>query len=278
MGVRSSSAQHSVRGEELRGWFFLVSFVLLLGETGYGETVDEVVRSYLKARGGLERLRAVKSLRLSGTLELPGLRAAPFVLEIARPARMRSEIGLAGHVAIRAYDGRTAWSESFLPGEAPRPMGADEAEEARAQADVDLSPLVDARAKGYTVELAGRDRLPSGEAWRLLVRRSGEGARTLYLDRRSGLVVRGEEARTLEGRAVEFVTELGDYRPAHGIVFPHRIEVGPKGSPERQLLLIHSVEVNPELGDDRFSMPRVPGPSPGSAPPVPEQRAPAVLP
>ena len=42
-----------------------------------------------------------------------------------------------------------------LPGERPRPMGPDEAAEARAQADVDLSPLVDAAAKGYSVELGG---------------------------------------------------------------------------------------------------------------------------
>jgi len=34
------------------------------------------------------------------------------------------------------------------------------------------------------------------------------------------------DRRDLDGREVEFVTEVGDYRPVSGLVFPHRMEVG----------------------------------------------------
>jgi hypothetical protein len=252
----------------------------LLAASATGQTVEDVVRRYLEARGGLARLRAVQSLRLKGTLELPGLPSAPFTLELKRPDRMRSEFVIEGRTAVRAYDGRTAWSQPPVPGEPPRPMGPEDAAEARAQADVDLSPLVDAQAKGYTVELVGRDRLPGGETFRLVVRGGDQPPRTLQLDTRSHLVVRTEERRTVEGREVDFVTEVGEYRSEGGLLFPHRIEVGPKGSAERQRLVIQAVEVNPPLDDARFSPPgRSAAPPPAPRPAAaPRRPAPAVLP
>jgi hypothetical protein len=229
------------------------------------QTVEDVVRRYLEARGGLARLRSVQTLRLTGTMRAAG-RRGPFVLELKRPDRMRTEFTVEGQTGIRAWDGRTAWERLPLPGERPRPMAPEEAAEARAQADVDLSPLVDAAAKGYTVELVGRDRLPGGDTWKLVVRGKEGPPRTMHLDARTHLVVQTLDRRALDGREVEFVTEIGDYRSVGGLVFPHRIEVGPKGSPERQRLVIRRVEVNPPLDDARFEMPgparRVPAPPP----------------
>jgi hypothetical protein len=244
-----------------------------LGATATAQTVDDVVRRYLEARGGIVRLRSVQSLRLTGTMQLPGV-TAPFVLELARPGRMRTEFTVEGQTGIRAWDGRVAWKRLPLPGEAPRAMDPDEAAEARAQADVDLSPLVDAAAKGYSVELMGRDRLPGGDTWKLLVRGNDVPARTLHIDARTHLVVQTVDTRSVEGRDVEFVTEVGDYRTTNGLVFPYRIEVGPRGSPERQSLVIQKVEVNPPLDPSRFTMPAAPPAARRSAKPKP----PAVLP
>ena len=77
----------------------------------------------------------------------------------------------------------------------------------------------------------------------------------MHLDAKTHLVVQTVDRRTVDGQEVEFVTEVGDYRSVSGLVFPHRIDVGPKGSPERQRLVIQRIEVNPPLDDARFAMP-----------------------
>jgi hypothetical protein len=238
--------------------------LLALSASARAQTVEDVVRRYLAARGGIEKLRSVQSLRLTGTMELPGV-TAPFVLELARPGRMRTEFTVEGQKGVRGWDGRNAWEVLPLPGEKARLMSPEDAAEARAQADVDLSPLVDATAKGYAIELVGRDRLPGGDTWKLLVRGNDVPPRTLHVDAKTHLVVQTVDTRTVEGREVEFVTEVGDYGTEHGLVFPHRIEVGPRGSLERQTLVIHSVEVNPALGPSRFAMPASP-PAPRTRP------------
>lgn len=237
------------------------ALLLAAASAASAQTVDDVVRRYLDARGGIVKLRTVQALRLTGTMELPGIET-PFVLELKRPNKMRTEFTVEGQTGIRAFDGRVAWVRLPLPGERPRPMPPDEAAEARAQADVDLSPLVDAAAKGYTVELEGRDRLPAGETWKLVVRGTEGSPRTLHLDVRTNLVVRTFERRTLDGESVEFVTEVGDYRTVSGLVFPHRMEVGPRGGAERQRLTIRRVEVNPEIDDARFAVPAAPPTAP----------------
>ena len=236
------------------------------------QTVDDVVRRYVEARGGAAKLRAVESLRFSGTMELPDVSAA-FVLELKRPSRMRTEFVVQGQTGVRAFDGQHAWERLPLPGERARPMGPEEAAEARAQADVDLSPLVDSAAKGFTVELVGRDRLPGGETWKLVVRGREGPPRTLHLDVRTHLMVQTIDMRSVDGKPVEMVTEISDYRPLAGLVFPHRIEVGPRGKPERQRLVIQKVEINPPLDASRFTMP-----AERRKPPTRKPAAPTVLP
>jgi hypothetical protein len=240
------------------------------------QTVDDVVRRYVEARGGAARLRSVESLRFTGSMELGDVTAA-FSLELQRPNKMRTEFVVNGQTGVRAYDGQRAWEQLPLPGEKPRPMADEEAAEARQQADVDLSPLVDSASKGFAVELIGRDRLPGGETWKLLVRGREGPPRTIHLDARTHLVVQTSDVRQVEGQPVEMVTEISDYRPLGGMVFPHRIELGPKGKPERQRLLIQKVELNPALDPRRFTMPAV------SREPTPRQPArqptpPTVLP
>lgn len=252
----------------------MAALLLGLGAPGASaQTVEDIVRRYVEARGGAAKLRAVESLRFTGTMELPDVSAA-FVLELKRPNRMRTEFVVQEQTGVRAFDGQHAWERLPLPGEEPRPMGPEEAAEARAQADVDLSPLVDSAAKGFTVELEGRDRLPGGETWRLLVRGRDIPPRTLHLDVRSHLMVRTIDTRTIEGKPVEMVTEISDYRPLGGLVFPHRIEVGPRGKPERQRLVIQKIEINPPLDASRFAMPG----GGRRKPPAPKPVAPAVLP
>jgi outer membrane lipoprotein-sorting protein len=236
----------------------LLGTSLLLASTARAQTVDDVVRRYVEARGGLARLHAVQTLRLTGTLELPGV-SAPYVLELKRPNKMRTEFTVEGQKGIQAFDGHTAWKQLPLPGESPRVMDPDEAADARAQADVDLSPLVDAAAKGYAVELEGRDRLPGGETFKLIVQGREGPPRTVHIDTRTHLVVEALDRRQLDGKSVEFVTEIGDYRNVGGLEFPHRLEVGPRNAPEqRQRLVLDKVEVNPPLDDSRFSMPSAP--------------------
>lgn len=219
------------------------------------QTADQVLARYVQARGGAERIHGVETLRLTGRMTLPGVEA-PLVLELKRPNRMRTEFVYQGKTGVRAYDGRNAWMILPVLGmDQPQPMPPEDARDAREQADVDLSPLVDPSAKGFTVELLGRESALGKESFKVQVRSLDGQLRTMYLDARSYLVTRIEETRQIEGKGEAFETLVGDYRTVAGLVFPHVIELGPKRGDDRQKLIFDKIEVNVPIDDARFARP-----------------------
>jgi hypothetical protein len=172
---------------------------------------------------------------------------------------MRTEFVFQGKTGVRAYDGRNAWMILPVLGmDQPQPMPPEDARDAREQADVDLSPLVDPAAKGFTVELLGRESALGKESFKVEVRSRDGQVRTMYLDARSYLVTRIEETRQIEGKGEEFETLVGDYRTVAGLVFPHVIDVGPKRGNDRQKLIFDKIEVNVPMDDARFAPPAAP--------------------
>jgi hypothetical protein len=225
----------------------------VLAVPALAQTVDEVIAKSFEARGGLDRLRAVQTLRVTGRMSM-GPAEASMVVERKRPGSIRAEITVRGERAVQAWDGVTAWGipptgsgqPEVLPAEAARAM-ADEA-------DVD-GPLVDYRAKGYQVTLLGKERLEGGDAYKIEVRKKGGAVELHFLDARSYLTVRIEGKRTVRGTVIEGESLLGDYREAGGILWPCSIRSGARGNPEKQTLSVDKIEVDPALDDARFRMP-----------------------
>jgi hypothetical protein len=219
-------------------------------------TVDEIVARNVEARGGRERLRSVETIRMTGRL-VPGAPAveAPTRLELKRPDRIRMEITFQGMTAVQAYDGKKGWQIAPFRGVTkPEEMSREETEQALEQADID-GPLVDYRAKGHALELVGPDRVGETEAWKLRLTLANGTVRDVYLDAKSFLEIQTVSKRTIRETTVEVESRLEDYREVGGLLFPHTIRSGPKGRPERQKLIVETIELNPALDDGRFRMP-----------------------
>jgi hypothetical protein len=231
----------------------LVLAVLAVPAPAPAQTVDEIVAKSLEARGGLEKLKAVQSIRVSGRVSA-GDRKAKIVIEVKRPASIRIETEVDGARAVQAFDGETAWGiPPAATGRAER-LPAEAARALSEEFDID-GPLVDSQAKGHRVELVGRARVGGREAWELRVTRKTGSVERHFLDAASFLPVRIETKTVVRGTTVEGETEIGDYREEGGLQWPFSIRSGPRGRPEKQSLAVERIEINPELDDVRFRMP-----------------------
>jgi hypothetical protein len=231
---------------------FLLAGAVLALPAG-AQTVDEVLAQSFEARGGLDRLKAIQTIRVTGRMSM-GPTEAPMVIERKRPGSFRAELTVQGALVVQAWDGATAWGISPMSSGEPEALPAEAAEAMADEADVD-GPLVDYRAKGHQVTLLGRERLEGGDAYKLEVRKKGGTVEYHFLDARSYLPVRIEGKRTIRGTPIESESILGDYREAGGVLWPHSIRSGAKGRPETQALTVDKVEVDPVLDDARFRMP-----------------------
>ena len=220
------------------------------------QTVDEIVARHVAARGGREALAAVRTLRMAGHADAGPGRNAIVRREIARPGRIRTEFVFQGTTGIYVWDGSAGWRVSPLDGRLePEPMPAEAAALSAEQADFE-GPLVDWKAKGHTVERVGDETLPGGSAHKLKVTLKSGVVRHMWVDAKTGLLVRTESTRKVRGRDVAFETVYGDYRESGGVRFARSIEIGARGRPQRMRIVVDSVETNPAIDDSRFSLPR----------------------
>jgi hypothetical protein len=217
-------------------------------------TVDQIVERHIAAVGGLEKIRSIQTLRETGRVTSGPHRQARVIRERRRPSSTRFEFTLQGVTSVFVSDGQHGWRMSPFDGDIePRPLSDEVLADAAEQADIE-GPLVDWQAKGHKLELVGRETIDGHETYKLKVTLRSGVVRHEYIDVESHIRVRAESVRQMRGRAVQVEATFGDYRRTDGILFPHLIEVGAAGRPQRMRVVVDSVEVNPTLGDDRFEM------------------------
>ncbi len=219
--------------------------------------VDEIVASNIEARGGSQRIQALQSIRQTASVTASGGRVARLVREIKRPGLFRLEFSSQGTKSVFAHDGEAGWQVAPLQGQF-EPQATTAENDAAAgvdQRDVE-GPLVDWREKGHVVELLGRETLPGGEAFKLKLTLKDGAIRYDYVDVASRLIVRTDVRRIMEGRPVQLEAMFSDFREAEGLVFPYLIETHVKDRPEVIRIAVEKIELNPDLDDARFRLPR----------------------
>lgn len=236
--------------------FFIAISALALATLSPAQTVDEILAKNFEAKGGLAKIRAVQSMRVTGTITIgPGMEA-PAVIEQKRGDKVRLDITFQGMTLTpMVLNGATGWKLMPIQGNPnPEALSPEEMKDAVEQADMD-GFFVDYKAKGHTVEYLGKEKIEGTDAYKLKVTLKNGDVRTVYIDTDSDLEIKIESKSMRRGAEVEGDTILGDYKEVDGLVMPHSIDSGQKGSPGRQVITISKIEINPALDDARFVMP-----------------------
>jgi len=241
---------------------------MLAASLAAGQTADELIAKNIEARGGLENLKAVQTMRLTGTMKA-GSDSLPSVLELKRPNKSRWEFTLDGQTAVEAFDGEGGWTWIPFAGQTePQPMSEEESLDAEQQADLD-GPLVDYKKKGNRIELVGHDPEFRPEDWKLKVTLKSGEVRFIYLDAKTYLQTMSVLRRKVEGSEVEVRSEVGDYRKVGAVVLPHMFKASATEGVQTQTLQFERIDLNVPIDDDRFRMPTPKKPSDVEATPTP---------
>jgi outer membrane lipoprotein-sorting protein len=234
----------------------LVCFLPLVATA---QTADEIVKKALDARGGIEKIKAVRSERITARLTSAQGVEASVILELKRPHKMHSEITVGDQKVVRVYDGKSeGWSiNPFAESKDIQPMSADDLKEAPEESDMD-GPLVDYKSKGSQIELVGKEDLDGKPVYRLKLTSKNGDMRSYFLDASSFLTVKWEGIRKIEGKDLPWESSLSDYREVQGMKFPFKIEQSSPGTEFRQGLTIERIEIDPKIDESHFAKPAPP--------------------
>jgi hypothetical protein len=263
-------------------------------------SATQIVDKNVAARGGLEAWRAVKTMSLAGklgaggnqraTLQVPnqgpggaavGRRSSqpvlpvrpveevqlPFLMELARPRKMRFELQFNGQTAVQVFDGASGWKlRPYLGRRVVEPYTADEMKTASIQADLD-GPLVDYAAKGTQVELAGMEKVENRDTYKIKMTMQSGQVLHVWIDARTFLETKIEgQPRRLDGTDHPVEVYFRDYRQVDGLQIPFVLEtkvlpvaknaLGLRDTPvPPESVVMDKVLINPKFDEVLFSKP-----------------------
>jgi outer membrane lipoprotein-sorting protein len=246
--------------------FFLICiFLSIWSFSAFAQTVDEIVKKNVEARGGHEKIKALKTVKFTGKMSIPSQPGyeGPIEVYLKRPNLIRVEFTLQGKKNIEAYDGETPWMLVPIMGsKEPKKMFGEDANDIIEQSDFD-GPLVDYKEKGNTVELIGKEEMKGTPVYKLKVTLKTREVRNFYLDAESYLDLKIIRTTRKEGMDLIIETYLGDYKEVSGLMVPFSTEARIADQVASRIDW-ENVEFDVPVEDSIFKLPAVETPVPSN--------------
>ncbi len=233
----------------------LTTLIILcsMGSYALAADLDDVLAKHYETMGGLDKIKAVKTMKTTGTFMMQGMEF-PYTTTHLRPSMIRVDVTAMGMAIVQAWDGESGWSIMPMSGSTdPQKMSGLEAKGFEMQADFD-GPLVDWKDKGYTVELVGEDEIEGTAVYHLKVVMDEETTLDFYLDTEYYLTIMTRSKMTMEETEVIQETYLSDYEEVDGLVSARSIETRMGGVVQNQIQ-VTSVEYGIDVDESIFAMP-----------------------
>jgi zinc protease len=225
-------------------------------QPGGGQTARDVVRRVVEAKGGLARLKGVRTVvaeaKTTFRMEQGALESATKTY-IVYPDRFRVDANVAGAEVLQVYNAGDAWQKD--------PNGVRDApaamkEEFTASVRRDMFPLLIAAAEGKLAVTLLPEEGQDGRVLRVL-EISGEGVAPvrLYVDSSYRVVRQAYSTAGPDGQARQAEELFSDFRSVDGIQVPFTAQVIHDG---RQILerTLTQVTFNTPLDNALFERPR----------------------
>lgn len=211
-------------------------------------TADQVVARHLAALGGVDRLKAVKTLVIRGEYQ-EGSSVDGWVAYRARPNKLRKEGTHEGKPFVKLFDGERGFiSENDAPFAA---MPADKTAKMRSYADFD-DPLIDHAARGHKVALVGTEDLGGRAAHHLELTLASGDVEHRWLDATTMLdVQRRFTFKDKEGVQRTKLVRFADWRDVGGLKFNFASEGEVDG--KKHKTTITAIEVDAAIDPGKFS-------------------------
>jgi outer membrane lipoprotein-sorting protein len=217
-------------------------------------SVDELVAKNLAARGGEAKLKALTSVRLTGSVSVQGM-DMPMTVLTKRPNKMKQEMTMQGQKMVQAFDGQTVWGINPMMGStAPRVVEGPAADALKAQSLFD-GPLVGYKERGDALEVVGPADVEGAKTWKLKLTRQDGKSMHIFIDADTGLEKQWTATMDQNGLTMEIQTLITDYQPTDGVMVARSMR-SLMGGQQVAAVKFATVEFNVPVDDSEFVMPK----------------------
>jgi hypothetical protein len=223
------------------------------------QTADEIIAKNIDALGGKEKLQSIKTLYMEGTAVMQNGMEINTRTWRVKDKLYRQEISFGMGNVVIIVTPTNGWASNPRSGGEFKPMPEEALKSLRLQLDVP-GPLVDYAAKGYKVELSGKDTVDGKPCYKIKLTPATGNELTYSIDAKSYYVLRethkgGGMMGGGQGRRdpnAEFNIDFSDYQKTpDGYIFPYTITTGGINAKTS----IEKVEINKPVDEAKLSKP-----------------------
>jgi outer membrane lipoprotein-sorting protein len=232
--------------------------IMLFAFTGFStqaQTADEIINTYVKTVGGIEKFKALSGTKTEMSVNYQGM-DIPVEMVQLKGGKMYLKINFQGQeITQMAFDGTTAWSTNFMTMKAEK-MESEMVENIKQEAIDFPDPLMDYKAKGYTAEYLGKETKEGAECHKIkLVKKpqliDGEKVDNVvfyYFDLENNVPIMTEtEMKQGPMKGQMATSTMSDYQEVDGLFFPFSMNQG------GQAMKIKKITLNPTVDEKEFA-------------------------
>lgn len=226
----------------------LTLMALMTLSVAHAQTADAIAKKYVEAIGGAAKWKALKSTKLTITLNQQGFDIPGYILA-DNQNRERFELEFNGMKMIQANDGETAWGmNQFMGQTSPAKLEGAEAEAAKNTEFLD--EFIDYKKRGYSISLEGETGMEGKSCYKIKLTKADGDDTIYYFDKETGLMV----AEEVEAQGQMVMMVVSDYSEVEGLNMPMKIAQKASGA-TLLTITINKVEFNVETANDNFAFP-----------------------
>lgn len=235
----------------------LIAVLLMISAfTGNSQTAEEIINKHIAAIGGKERLLALKNIRKEIKMK-----NQMFELQlsevITKEGSSRNETTIQGMKNIQVFDASTknGWYVSPMMGDTKvHKMDDEQIQKMTEEEDRLLSPLVDYKKKGHSVELLGTDDLDGDEVYKIMLTKKNGDVEYYYIDTQSFLIWKVQTKTKFRDKEYMSDAYFYNYEMKDGILSAMTMEIQNDGQVAMQMNT-EKIEYNVTIDPAIFKMP-----------------------
>ena len=210
------------------------------------QSVEDLIAKHIAARGGLEKIKALQSMRAEASIALQGM-DIPLKLYAIDKKAFKLEIFVMDAMGYQLLTDTKGWTFFPFQGQTePKEFSAEEFESAKAQLDLQ-GPLVDYKTKNIKVESGGKQTIEGKECSVIKFTRANGDKGTIWLDDKF-LILQKTESVKANGQSVDQTTIYRSYQTSpEGFVYASAWTAANGGE-----LTLTKFEANPKIEESVF--------------------------
>jgi hypothetical protein len=213
------------------------------------QTLDEVVSNYELANGGKEKLMSLKSVKMTGSLNIQGYEVGVTVTTV-NGVGTRNDIAVPGMgEGFQVVNTKKGWDFMPFRGQnSPEEISQEQLKYAQGLLDLQ-GLLVNYKEKGNQLELVGKENVAGSACFKIKVTSKNGKVYTLFIDAKTYYRVKLVGKGSSPSGEVDIEVSYSDYKKTEdGYVFPY-VQTIEAGS-----IVFKSIEVNKPVDEKIFTV------------------------